>query len=130
MDKDISSFLGKQYPASSEKTLAKIQATVTASVNPLLDLVGDLVDQGFTGKPEELIPAKEVLKVAKESIALIGNAFNYISQARRRMIVDSFRPKLAAFLEDICKDDLGEDTTELFGPCSCKEETRRKSLNF
>ena len=46
---------------------------------------------------------------------MIGNASNYIYETRRAAIKQS-RPKLAKFLTDICKEDLGEDSGDLFGP--------------
>lgn len=136
MDKDVSSFLGNQFPQSSEKTLSKVQYTIVSSAAPLLNLVSDLSHQGFTGAPNELIPVDAVLTVAKESIALIGNSFNYVNEARRKNVLESMKakcPRLAGFIEDICKDDLGEDTSELFGPVVKKKITERastfKSLN-
>ena len=38
---------------------------------------------------------------------------------RRNIIIDRVkykRPRLATFLQDICKEDLGESAQELFGP--------------
>ena len=50
---------------------------------------------------------------------LIGNASNYISETRRRVAIDTIkqsRPKLAKFLREICNEDLGEASGDLFGP--------------
>ena len=38
---------------------------------------------GFTGKSDEFIPTKDVLKVVKDTLSLIGNASSYISTNRR-----------------------------------------------
>ena len=50
---------------------------------------------------------------------LIGNASNYISETRRRVAIDTIkqsRLKLAKFLREICNEDLGEASGDLFGP--------------
>ena len=50
---------------------------------------------------------------------LIGNASSYISETRRKAAIDTIkqsRPKLAKFLTEIYKEDLGEASGDLFGP--------------
>ena len=54
---------------------------------------------------------EEVLKPLKSTLALTGNSSNYISKIRRRAITNNIcqsRPKLAKFLSQICKDELGD----------------------
>ena len=61
----------------------------------------------------------EVLKISKTTLMPIGNASNYISETRRRVVIDTIkqsRPKLAKFLREICNEDLGEASGDLFGP--------------
>ena len=65
-----------------------------------------------------MIPASEVIKVLKDTLALLGNAFNYVTQARRRALIQTINkshPRLGSFLKDICKDNLGNTGTESFG---------------
>lgn len=119
VDKDIQSFLGKEFPAQTDKSLGQIQYAIATSAFPMLDLAVDLTNQGFTGAPDEFIPVKDVLEVTKKSISLIGNTFNYVNEARRKAIIQQIKPKrprLASFLDDICKEDLGDRGPELFGP--------------
>ena len=75
--------------------------------------------QEFTGKTDELIPVSDVIRVTQDTLALIRNASNYISQARCTAVMNSIarsRPKLSSFLKEICKEDLGDTRDELFGP--------------
>lgn len=119
-DKDIMSILGKDFPSREDKRLAAVQTAILSSSAPLINLIADLIRQGFTGTDEELIPVREVLKVGKESLALIGNAANLASLKRRAGIIQAVkpkRPKLAAFLEETClSDTVEEPSSELFGP--------------
>ena len=104
---------------SSDRQLAWIQASVLAAGAPLVKLWSQLEDQGLSGKPNDLIPVSEVLKISKTTLMLIGNASNYISETRRRVAIDTIkqsRPKLAKFLREICNEDLGEASGDLFGP--------------
>ena len=104
---------------SSDRQLAWIQGSVLAAGAPLVKLWSQLEDQGLSGKPKDLIPVSEVLKILKTTLMLIGNASNYISETRRRVAIDTIkqsRPKLATFLREICNEDLGEASGDLFGP--------------
>ena len=70
----------------------------------------------------------EVLDVIKASLILIGNAAHYITQSRRKSIIDSTkksRPKLAKFLQDIRKRDLGDTGEDIFGPEARKKIVER-----
>ena len=98
-----------------DQRLSKIQSSVLSSSGPLIQLWSELSHQGFTGEPEELIPVQSVLEVCQQTLALVENASCYINEVRRGIIIDRVkykRPRLATFLQDICKEDLGE----LFGP--------------
>ena len=75
--------------------------------------------QGFCGKEDELMPTSEVVKVIRDSLALIGNASAYIAQCRRQAIIDKVKPtgpQLAGFMKEICKEGMEEAGKDLFGP--------------
>ena len=119
IDSDILGALGGEFPMSNDKQLARIQASVLATCAPLINLWSQLEDQGLSGKPNDLIPVSEVLKISKTTLMLIGNASSYISETRWRAVINTIkqaRPKLAKFLAEICKEDLGEASGDLFGP--------------
>ena len=119
IDSNILGALEGEFPMSNDKQLAWIQASVLATCAPLINLWSQLEDQGLSGKPNDLIPVSEVLKMSKTMLMLIGNASSYISETRRRAAIDTIkqsRPKLAKFLTEICKEDLGEASGDLFGP--------------
>ena len=104
--------------------MSKVQAAILASSAPLLSLWTQLEDQSFSGKPDELVPSSAVLKTIRETITLIGNALTFTSMQRRLMVIQGMRkdrPRLADFLQDICKDDIGKTGTELFGPTARKK---------
>lgn len=128
LDHDIKGALGKEIPDKSDAQMAKVQATVLATCAPLANFWSHLAEQQLTGKPEELIPVSEVIKLTQDTLVLIGNASNYISQTRRANIFNSIsksRPKLSSFMKEICKDDLGDTGTQLFGPEVRKKITER-----
>ena len=91
-DRDISNILDQAFPTKSDKQLSRIQAAVLASCAPLTGLWSQMARSGFSGKSDELIPTKEVLKVVRETLALIGNASSYISTNRRMTIIDRVNP--------------------------------------
>jgi hypothetical protein len=127
-DRDIVSILGKDFPTKVDKELSKVQAAILAAPAPLLSLWSQLEDQSFSGKPDELVPSSVVLKSIRETVALIGNASIFISMQRRLMVIQGMRkdrPRLADFLQDICKDDIGKTGTELFGPVARKKILER-----
>ena len=45
-------------------------------------IIIDDEDEGLSGKPNDLIPVSEVLKISKTTLMLIGNASSYISETR------------------------------------------------
>ena len=99
--------------------MSRIQAAVLASCAPLVNLWAQVVENGFSGKPGELIPTKDVLRDTRDTLALIGNASSYISHHRRLAIVDKvedFRPYLASFLKEVCLENVGDTEGDLFGP--------------
>ena len=109
LDQDIKGALGKELPEKADTQLAKMQATVLATCAPLANFWSHLSEQEFTGKSEELTPVSDVIRVTQDTLALIGNASNYISQARRTAAISSIaksRPKLSSFLKEMCKEDL------------------------
>ena len=127
-DRDIVSILGKDFPTKVDKELSKVQAAILASPAPLLSLWAQLEEQSFSGKPDELVPSSAVLRAIRETIALIGNASIFTSVQRRLMVIQGMRkdrPRLADFLQDICKDDIGKTGTELFGPVARKKIVER-----
>ena len=82
----------------------------------------------MSGKPDELVPSSVVLKAIRETIALIGNVSIFTSMQRRLMVIQGMhkdRPRLADFLQDICKDDIGKTGTELFGAIARKRILER-----
>ena len=138
-DKDIASILDKEFPAKEDKELSRVQAAVLASSAPITNLWLQMSDSGFTGKPDEVMITKEIIKMTKESLALIGNSSHYITTTRRTRITDKIkptRPQLAQFLSEVCSDSKGPPENsgkELFGPPIKKKITERaetiKSFN-
>lgn len=109
--------------------MAKIQASVLATCTPLANFWSHITKQGCTGNDQELIPANELMKAATDTLALIGNESNYIAQSRRKTFIDSIsktKPKLATFLREICKEDLGDAGSELFGPQARNKKKKKK----
>ena len=118
-DKDISNILDQSFPTKSDKQLSRIQAAILASCGPLTSLWSQMSKNGFTGKSDELMPTKDMVRVIRESLALIGNASSYVTLNRRLTITDKVkesRPQLASFLKEVCSKDLGDSGGELFGP--------------
>ena len=117
LDHDFKGALGKDIPEKSDTQLAKIQATVLASAAPLINFWAHLLETKVS--LEDQIPAGEVVQVIQDCLVLIGNASNYVSQARRNNIIQTLsksRPKLGSFLKDMCNDNLSNTRGELFGP--------------
>ena len=111
LDHDIKGALGKEVPEKVDAQMAKIQATVLATCAPLANFRSHLAEQELTGKPEELVPVSEVIKVTQDTLVLIGNASNYTSQTRHTTIINSItktQPKLSSFTKEIYRDELGE----------------------
>ena len=128
LDPDITGALADDYNRPEDRRLMKIQAAVLATSAPLANFWSHLTEQGFEGKDDEYVAVGDVLDVMKSSLMLIGNASHYITQTRRRSIIDTTkksRPKLASFLQDICKGDLGDTGEDLFGPEARKKIVER-----
>ena len=128
LDADITGALADDYNKPEDRLLMKIQAAVLATSSPLANFWSHLTEQGFEGKDDEYVAVGDVLDVMKSSLMLIGNASHYITQTRRRSIIDATkksRPKLAGFLQDICKGDLGDTGEDLFGPEARKKIVER-----
>ena len=118
-DDDIVAFLGQEFPLKADKRLMRIQATVLSVSAPLATLWANLVDQNLTNDGGALIPADDVKDTIQRSLALLGNSVNYISQARRDLIISKLESKkkgLARIMRKACKADLADAKTELFGP--------------
>ena len=62
-----------------------------ATAATIANLWSHLVEQDFSGKDEELIPVGEVFKIFKDTLVLIGNSSNYISQLKRKDISDNMK---------------------------------------
>ena len=120
--------LAGEGTAKSDQDLAKIQASVLAACTPIANLWAHLDSQGFKGDAGEYIPTEDVLRVAKDTLALLGNASNYISQVRRNQFIGSMtnqHPAVARFLRDIKKGgNCGKDA-ELLGTDIQKKVTDR-----
>ena len=128
MDTVFKSALGRDRVDKTDDHLAKIQAAVLAASAPVANLWVHLERQGFKGEPGELIPTEDVTKVAKDTLALLGNASSYISQVRRSRFIENMasqRPAVAKFLKDVTKEgNCGKDS-ELFGSDIHKKVTDR-----
>ena len=128
LDTVFKSALAGEGTAKSDQDLAKIQASVLAACAPIANLWAHLDSQGFKGNAGEYSPTEDVLRVTKDTLALLGNASNYISQVRRNQFIGSMtnqRPAVARFLRDITKEgNCGKDA-ELFGTDIQKKVTDR-----
>ena len=125
----LADFLGKRYPEQQDKQLARVQTSILAACAPLTDLWSRLCDQGLSGEEDELIPVEEVLKVIRASLALIGNSSNYISQLRRKTIIEALpadKANLAKIMKQVCKRQIENSSSELFGDQAIKAVKRRR----
>ena len=89
LDPDIVGALADDFKGGEDKQLMKIQASVLASSSPLANFWSHLTEQGFEGKDDEYVAVGEVLDVIKASLILIRNALHYITQSRRKSIIES-----------------------------------------
>ena len=74
-----------------------------------------------------LVPVEVVLDTIQRSLVLIGNASNYISEARRDLIVSKISQKqkgLGKMLRSVCQSARSEGS-DLFGPGVHKALTER-----
>ena len=124
----LADFLGKRYPEQQDKQLSRIQTSILAACAPLTDLWSNLCDQGLSGEEDELIPVEEVLKVIRASLALIGNSSNYVSQLRRKTIIEALpadKANLAKIMKQVCKRQIENSGSELFGDQAIKAVSER-----
>ena len=128
LDTIFKSALGRDKVDKTDEHLAKIQATVLAACSPVANLWSHLDTQGFKGRPGESIPTEDVIRVAKDTLALLGNASCYISRIRRNQFISSMtnqRPAVAKFLRDVTKEGNCGKGSELFGADIHKKMTDR-----
>ena len=86
--------------------LARIQVAMLYAANPLAGLWSDLIVQGLTQDPQDVIYMKDVLEVMQ----LLGNANHLISESRRENVVESIHPSL----EKYSKGDFSKAKGDLF----------------
>ena len=128
-DSLLGDFLGKRYPEQQDKQLSRIQTSILAACAPLTDLWSRLCDQGLSGEEDELIPVEEVLKVIRASVALIGNSSNYVSQLRRKTIIEALpadKANLAKIMKQVCRRQIENTGPELFGDQAIKAVPSRQ----
>ena len=117
-DDDIMAFLGKDFPAKSDRRLRRIQATTIAVAGPLTTLWANMLEQGMDRSSGAVIPVDGVIDTIQRALSLLGNSVNYISQARRDLIISQleFKKKdLGKVMRKACQADLGNTEKELFG---------------
>ena len=66
-DKDVASILDKDFPDKEDKRLSRVQTAVLASSAPITN---QLSTSGFSGKEDEVIPTREVIKVMKQYLEM------------------------------------------------------------
>lgn len=128
LDMVFRSALGKGTSDRSDEQLAKIQGAVLAAGNPITNLLSHFEGQGIKGYTDEVVPSGDVVRVMKDTLALLGNASCYISQVRRSQFINSInpqRPSVARFLREVTKELPNSDGSELFGPEVQKMVTSR-----
>jgi hypothetical protein len=114
-DDDI---VGNDFPNKSDKRLRRIQATTIAAAGPLTTLWSNLIEQDMGKGSGTLVPVEDVLDTVQRTLSCLGNSVNYISQARRDLIISQleFKKKgLGKVMRKACKPDLGNTGSELFG---------------
>ena len=92
VDKYMVDFLGKKLPKEHDSQLSKIQTAVLACIRPLTSAWHDLLEAGLEEDTSMKVPATEVLEIIQRSLCLIGNASEFISQARRSKILEAIEP--------------------------------------
>jgi hypothetical protein len=75
-DKDISNISDQSFPTKSDKQLSRTQAAILASIGPLTSLWSQMSMNGFTGKLDEFMATKGMMRVIRKSLALISNTFS------------------------------------------------------
>ena len=79
VDKYIKEFLGKRFPKEEDGELAKIQAAALLPVCPLASGWNSLLESGANEDPDMLVPVADVITMIQQTICLIGNASEFIS---------------------------------------------------
>lgn len=128
LDMVFQSALGRNSTDRSDDQLSRIQTSVLAAGAPVTNFWSHLEAQGLLGRPGETIPTSDVVKVMKDTLALLGNAVSYISRTRRSQFISSInnqRPTVAKFLREVTKDSNTNAGPELFGPEIQKMVTTR-----
>lgn len=87
---------GKTTVDRSDEQLAKVQATVLTAFAPPppppANVLSHMEDYGLKSQQDVLIPTTDVVRVSKDTLALLGNAVSYISQIRRTQFINSQWP--------------------------------------
>ena len=107
VDKYISDFLGKKFPKDQDNQMSKIQTAVLGCIRPLTTAWQELLEAGLEQDTSMMLPATEVLAVIQRSLCMIGNASEFISQARRAKILEAIEPAWSRYATD---DYKAEDT--------------------
>ena len=104
---------------NNESLLAKFQGATAMSVSPLVALWKDVLsDRDQTDEDTDWlatasVPVTDVLDVIERTVALIGNAFNLISQTRRDALLSAVHKDLKPYAT---QDELFSDAKDrLFG---------------
>ena len=119
LDMVFQSALGRTSTDRSDDQLSRIQTSVLAAGAPIANFWSHLEAQGLIGQPGETIPTLDVVRVMKDTLALLGNAVSYISRTRRSQFISSInsqRPTVAKFLREVTKESNTSTGSELFGP--------------
>uniref|UniRef100_A0A1X7T8L4 Reverse transcriptase domain-containing protein n=1 Tax=Amphimedon queenslandica TaxID=400682 RepID=A0A1X7T8L4_AMPQE len=100
--------MGCDFSTDQDKQLVKIKSSNLSALGPAIGLLIDLAKQDFSGHTNKLIPVRDVMEVLKETLVLVGNAY-----------------QLASFLQEICSEIIGEPSGELFDPTAKKRITEQ-----
>ena len=85
---------------------------------PLTTLWANMIEQNMGQGSGTLISVDDVIDTIQRSLSLLGNSVNYISQARRDLIISQLEYKkkgLGKVMRKVCQSDLGNTDKELFG---------------
>ncbi len=100
VDKYMADFLGKRLPKEHDSELAKIQASVLATMRPLTSAWQHLSDGGLKDEPDLLVPGAEVMSLVQRTLCMLGNASELISQTRRSKILEAVDPSWGKYGSD------------------------------
>lgn len=103
VDKFMMDFLGKKLPKEGDTDLVKIQTAVLACVRPLATAWQEMLDKTSEAgcEPAEiLLPADQIISLIQRVICMVGNASEYISQARRAKILTCIDQLWTKFVSD------------------------------